>query len=236
MDVTDLCKGMTAMKRFAIYYAPSQGGFADAAAAWLGWDAVQGCAVAQPRIAGLDMPSLTAEPRRYGFHGTLKPPFRLAEGQDRAGLETALADFAKGRAPVAAGPLRLTRIGPFLAFVPGEPLAALAALAADTVTAFEPFRAALTDAEVARRRPEQLTARQRALLDRYGYPYVMEEFRFHLTVTGPLAEGEAARAEAAAQDWFAPHLGVPMRTRDLCLFGEEEAGRLHLLSRHALTG
>ena len=75
---------MDQMKRFAIYYAPRGGAFADAAAAWLGWDLTRGRAVAQPDLPGLvDLPGLadlTAEPRKYGFHGTIKPPFRLAGG------------------------------------------------------------------------------------------------------------------------------------------------------------
>jgi putative phosphonate metabolism protein len=226
---------MTKMKRYAIYHAPPEGDFATAAAVWLGWDAARGHAVTQPDIAGLDMPGLTEAPRKYGFHGTLKPPFRLAEGRDRAGLEAALNIVAKDLAPVAAGRLRLARIGAFLAIVPGGPLTALETLASAAVEAFEPFRAPLTEAEMARRMPEGLTFRQRALLGLYGYPYVMEEFRFHLTLTGPLG-AEAAAAEAAARDWFAPFLGQPLRIDDLCLFGEDEGGRFHLLSRHALTG
>lgn len=223
------------MNCYAIYYAPPDGDFAEAAAEWLGWDAGRARSVAQPEIDGLDMPALTEAPRKYGFHGTLKPPFRLAKGRDRGALEAALTAFAKGSAPIAAGPLHLARIGRFLAIVPSAPLAALETLAGTVVEAFDPFRARLTEAEVARRKPVSLTARQRALLDLYGYPYVMEEFRFHLTVTGPLTE-EAARAEDAASDWFAPYLGTPLRIEDLCLFGEDEAGRFHLLSRHALTG
>ncbi len=223
------------MKRHAIYYAPPEGGFAAAAAAWLGRDAAGACAVEQPAQPGIDLAALTAEPRRYGFHGTLKPPFRLAPGEDRDALEAALAAFAATRAPVEAGPLAVARLGDFLALVPAEPLADLDALAGAVVEAFEPFRAALTGAEIARRRPERLTGRQRALLARYGYPFVMDEFRFHLTLTGALASPAPAVAEAA-EAWFAPWLGTRFRVADICLFGEDEAGRFHLLSRHALTG
>ncbi|MGB3315139.1 MAG: DUF1045 domain-containing protein [Albidovulum sp.] len=225
---------MKMMKRYAIYYAPAEGPFAGAAACWLGRDAATDRDVAQPAIAGCDLASLTDAPRRYGFHGTLKPPFRLT-GTDPAGLEAALTDVAAKQAPVMAGPLAVARIGHFLALVPAEPLAGIKALAARVVEVFEPCRAPLSEAEYARRRPESLTARQRALLDLYGYPYVMEEFRFHLTLTGPMDAGIPA-VEAAARDWFAPYLTAPFRIADLCLFGEDEAGLFHLLSRHALTG
>lgn len=223
------------MNRYAIYYAPPEGALADAAASWLGRDAARDREVAQPAIAGLDMPRLTDEPRKYGFHGTLKPPFRLAKRTTPADLRAAVPDFARAEAPVVAGPLKVARIGRFLALVPDPPLEALTGLAGSVVKAFEPFRASLTEAEYAKRHPDRLTARQRVLLDAYGYPYVMEEFRFHLTLTGPVAEGMAA-VEAAARDWFAPHLSAPFRIDDVCLFGEDEAGQFHLLSRHALTG
>ncbi|MCB2109654.1 MAG: DUF1045 domain-containing protein [Defluviimonas sp.] len=222
------------MQRYAIYYAPPAGDLASAAGAWLGWDPARGRAVAQPAVAGADLAAATEAPRRYGFHGTLKPPFRLAEGTDRAALVAAIEAFARTRAPVGAGPLSLARIGRFLALVPDAPLEPLADLAAATVVAFEPFRAALGDAEIARRRPESLTPRQRDLLARFGYPYVMEEFRFHLTLSGPLGT-EAGPIEAAARRHFAPWIGLSFAVRELCLFGEDAHERFHLLSRHPLA-
>ncbi|MDI3337881.1 DUF1045 domain-containing protein [Defluviimonas aestuarii] len=225
---------MRVMTRYAIYYAPRDGAFADAAASWLGRDALQDRAAAQPAFVGLDLPALTAEPRRYGFHGTLKPPFRL-KGADADALNTAVSDLAATLAPVTAGGLSVARIGRFLALVPDEPVEGIAALAARIIDAFEPFRAPLTAAEYARRCPDSLTTRQRALLDTYGYPYVLEEFRFHLTLTGPVT-GDLAEIESTARAWFGPHLSGPFRIEDICLFGEDEAGQFHLMSRHALTG
>jgi hypothetical protein len=35
---------------------------------------------------------------------------------------------------------------------------------------------------------------------------------------------------------FAPVLPHPFRIEDLCLFGEDAAGRFHLLHRYALAG
>lgn len=228
-------KHMEQMKRYAVYYAPAPGAFADAAAAWLGWDAARGCDAAQPAAPGLDIEALTRAPRKYGFHGTLKAPFALAEGRDAAALDAALADFAARTAAVETGPLAFRRIGPFLALTPTEPLAALNRLAGEIVETFEPFRAPLTPAEIARRDPARLTPRQRELLVRHGYPYTMEEFRFHLTLTGPMS-AEAEAAERAARERFGPYLSGPFQVEALCLFGEDGAGRFHLLSRHALTG
>lgn len=234
-DLTVRSDHMGQITRYAIYYAPAPGVFADAAAAWLGWDAARGVAAAQPAAPGLDLDALTRTPRKYGFHGTLKAPFALADGRDAAALAAALGDFAALRPPAESGPLVFRRIGSFLALTPAPPLGTLNRLAGEIVEAFEPFRAPLTPAQTARRRPERLTDRQRELLDLYGYPYVMDEFRFHLTLTGPMTR-EAEAAESAARNWFAPHLSGPFRVEALSLFGEDETGRFHLLSRHALTG
>lgn len=222
---------MDQMKRFAIYYAPRDGGFADAAAAWFGWDLARGHAVAQPEVPGID--ALTAEPRKYGFHGTIKPPFRLADAASPDQLSRAVAALAQELQPVEMPGLDLVLLEGFLAFIPG-PQAAVSALADRVVRVLDPFRAPLTEAEVARRRPDSLTPRQRDLLTLYGYPFVMEEFQFHLTLSGRLQGAEVTRLHREAEAHFSGQLPVPFVLQDLCLCGEDQAGRFHLLHRYPL--
>jgi len=223
---------MDHMQRFAIYYAPRDGAFADAAAAWLGWDLAGSRAVAQPGVAGLA--DLTADPRKYGLHGTIKPPFRLAKGFSPQDLADAVGQLAANLTPVGMPGLDLVLLEGFMALVPA-PDAALSALAAEVVRALDTFRAPLTDAEIARRRPDRLTPRQRELLSLYGYPYVMEEFQFHLTLSGRLEGDAAQRLLAAATRHFAGLIPRPFRLEDLCLCGEDQTGRFHLLHRYALS-
>lgn len=229
---------MQNMKRFAIYYAPPAGPLAEFAANWLGWDPATAEERPHPAISGLPLPveTLTATPRKYGFHGTIKPPFRLAHDATPGDLQAATAALAARLAPVSLPGLRLAKINGFLCLVPDGDTAPLCTLAAEGVRALDPLRAPLTIAEMNRRRPETLSHRQRDLLDQWGYPYVMEEFRFHLTLTGDL-EPELADATATA---LAPHLEPllpqPFTIADLCLFGEDAAGRFHLLHRYALSG
>lgn len=225
---------MEDMKRFAIYYAPKPGGFADAAAAWLGWDVQWGQAAPQPKIA-LPRPlaDITAEPRKYGFHGTIKPPFRLAVGATPQDLAAAVARLALTLKPVQMNGLQIVNLEGFLALIPIGDTTQLEAFAAEVVRSLDPFRAPLSDAEIARRRPDRLTPRQRDLLAVFGYPYVMEEFRFHLTLSGPLGAEQAAVAQAAAVH-FAGLIPRPFDLSDLCLFGEDGSGRFHLLERFAL--
>lgn len=226
---------MQQITRLAVYYAPRAGAFADHAAAWLGRDAETGTELPRPDI-GLPAEAITVDPARYGFHGTLKPPFRLAPGQTLDALHLALGLLARQLAPVSLPGLHLADLRGYQALVPLGDHAALDALAARVVQDLDPFRAALTPAEIARRRPERLSPNQRALLDRWGYPFVLDEFRFHLTLTDRLDPALAAQAGPALAAHFDPVLPAPFVIEDLCLFGEGPGGQFRILHRYALSG
>ncbi len=219
--------------RYAIYYMPEPGPLADFGADWLGWDAQSGALRQPPALPGLPRPAaeITATPHKYGFHGTIKPPFRLAEGQDAADLAGAARALCAAQTPVELSGLALNRLGGFLALTPlGDP-GPLAALAGTMVRGLDPFRAPPRDAELARRRKGGLSPRQEEYLQAWGYPHVMEEFRFHLTLSGRLGADEIAPTEAALHEVLTPVLPAPFVIRDLCLAGEDAEGRFHLVER-----
>ncbi|MEN9060138.1 DUF1045 domain-containing protein [Ponticoccus litoralis] len=168
--------------RFAVYYLPPEGALSSFGARWLGWDVLTGRAAPHWPEPGLE--AVTQTPRKYGFHATLKPPFRLAEGQTPEALDKAVAAMAARCAPAPAEGLEVARLGSFLALVPQGDTAQIARIAATCVEALDEFRAPATEAELARRRAARLTPEQEALLSRWGYPYVMQAFRFHMTLTG----------------------------------------------------
>lgn len=181
---------MTGFPRYAIYFAAGSGSaLSRFGAELLGYDAYSGEEVSFPQAAmevAPDWRDITTDPRKYGFHATLKAPIALAPGRTEAELTAACAAFAgKTRLRPFIRPV-VDSISGFIAVIPAEPVDALQELAADCVRAFDSFRAALTGEDRARRRPERLSERQRDYLDRWGYPYVMEEFRFHMTLTGRL--------------------------------------------------
>jgi putative phosphonate metabolism protein len=205
--------------RAAIYFTPpADDPLARAAALWLGRDAFSD-APTRPPDPSID--PLVADPARYGFHATVRAPFRLAEGVALADARNALLRFVANRRAFALPRLVLARLGGFQALVPDEPSAAFDGLEGDVLEAFEPFRAPLTEAERARRRPERLTERQRGHLDRWGYPFVREDFRFHMTLTGSLDEAAANAAEAELRRRFGSFEGRPLRIDALALFVED---------------
>lgn len=217
------------MKRYAVYFAPRPGEFADRAQGWLTGE------VELPGLPQLAR-AITVDPRRYGFHGTIRAPFRPADGMDGAQVAEVVASLAGRLAPVRCEGLRLENLHGFLALTPVGCEAAMLEFGAMVVEGTDRLRAPLTEAEIARRRPESLTSRQRALLEVWGYPRVMEEFRFHLTLTDRLPDQEVAPVSTALQAHFAPVLPRPFVIEDLCLFGEDAGGAFHLLHRYALTG
>lgn len=225
-------------KRYAIYVAPEPGPLADFTAQWLGWDPETGKAPDHCALPDLPAPvaELTATPRKYGFHGTIKPPFRLAEGSDIFGLHDDLTALAATLAPAQFPALWIARLGHFLALIPDGDAGTLPDLAAAVVAGLDHHRAPMTEADITRRRPDRLSVSQRDLLMRWGYPYVMGEFRFHMTLTGRLQAAELDATAAALDPVLTPLLPRPVRIDSLCLFGEGEDGLFHNLHRYALTG
>lgn len=182
--------------RYALYFTPPPGSnLARIGADILGYDCYTGSAVEQPLLPGIDTEELlagTAEPQRYGFHGTLKAPFALGEGQSISDLKGAVRDFAAEWPAIEVGTVSPRRLGRFIAMTPDEPCTDLMLFAAECVAAFDRFRRPLNDGDRERRAVHNLSPRQQALLERWGYPYVFDQFRYHMTLTGPLPEERVA--------------------------------------------
>ena len=231
----------TSAGRYAIYFAPES-----TSALWrfgsrtIGYDAASGSdsePLVPPGCEGMDWAAATDDPRRYGFHATLKAPFSLREKVTAAELIDALADFSRRNTGLPEFRLVVAALGSFVALVPEAPNPALQALAFRIVEAFEPFRAPLSPADRARRLQSPLTPLQIALLDRYGYPYVGEAFRFHMTLTGKLAPDRVTQtrdALAAAFKSAVPEQSAALNS--LALYHQaDRASRFRIVARFPLA-
>ena len=206
-------------------------------AMWLGWDITTGQTVERPRVnVPRPLDDLTKAATPYGFHATIKPPFRLTPGLDQADLSAAMAELAGRLAPLVLDGLALTELDGFLALTPVGDVNGLNALAATVVRDLDRFRAPATDSELARRRAVGLTAAQETNLIRWGYPYVMDEFGCHLTLTGRLTAPEALATRAVLSPLLAKIPLAPIPIADLALVGQTETGWFKLIQRYPLSG
>lgn len=215
--------------RVAIYAAPAVDDlWWERGSRWLGRCASRGHGLPLPAIDGLDstrIQALTSEPRRYGWHATLKAPIRLAPHASLQHVRESVAELCCRHRMIALPDLEITRLGGFLALCPKHPPAALGALAADCVRSLQPLAAPLTEKELTRRRQRPLTPEEDALLLAWGYPWVLQRFRFHFSLTGSLKgtpEHEATAVERLARSHFADL--PPLRLGHVSIFVEPQAG------------
>jgi len=216
-------------RRFAIYFAAPEGSALEAfGRSWIGRDHVTGAPAAPPRIEGLSparQREVAAFPRHYGFHATLKPPFELAPDRSRDELLAALAGFAATRRRFEAPPVEVQALSGFIAFKLSAPSEDMVALAADCVTTFEPFRAPLCASEIERRRAAGLSARQDRYLLAWGYPYVFEEFDFHMTLTGRLGDPERTMVLEALRALALPLAAASLPVDAVSLYEQPDRDR-----------
>jgi putative phosphonate metabolism protein len=226
--------------RYAVFWAPPAGSrLAALGAAWLGVDPETGREVAPLEVEGLPASrrALTRDARRYGFHATLKAPFRLAEGASAEVLDHAVAALAARQAPVEGPRLMVSDDMGFVSLQPAGPAPAVNALAAACVTELDLLRAPLSAAELSKRRRGGLDMVEDGLLRSWGYPYVLERFKFHLTLTIALSRMELRDAVPALEDAFAPALEPRLRIEEVAVFGDPGDGApFRLLKRYPLRG
>lgn len=226
--------------RFAIYFAPgAEDPLWELGTSWLGRDARSGFDSTQPEAPGVSkerFAELTAAPRNYGFHATLKAPFFLKKGCAFSTLEERCEKFAGELERVRATDLQVGELGGFLVLVTGNRAAAVHQLAAACVESFDDLRAPLDPEEVKRRRMD-LSETQAALLERWGYPYVMEEFRFHITLSQPLETEEREGLAEFARAHFGPRLGEDLVIDAISLFAQPDLrSPFREIARFPLTG
>jgi len=222
-------------ERYAIFFTPN-GALADFGAAWLGWDNESGCLVPHPDVIGVDVAKVTRTPRKYGFHGTLKAPFHLDQDIEQSQLESAVAAFAMCHQAFTIGELELRHDNGFVALRPAKQPLGLREFAAATVREFDLYRAPLSDDDIARRRKSRLSARQDQQMLDWGYPFIFDDFHFHLTLTGRVPTDQAAEIISALKPRLSAIVPAPFMIDGITLVGQDQNGMFHQIHRHTLTG
>ncbi len=229
--------------RHAAYFAPAEHSpLAQLGAQWLGRCAQSRRAMRQPEFPTISPETLracTAAAARYGWHATMKAPFALKLGVEMDAVPKAFSSLAQSKKALTLPPLTLRQMGDYLALVPNAPSNALQELAFDCVRALHPLAAPLSDQQLVQRRLTPLTASQDAMLLQWGYPFVGDEFQWHMTLTGSLkglSQGELQALQEAALQWFGPVLNQALELDAISWFVEPMAGGdLYEAQRFALA-
>jgi hypothetical protein len=200
-------------RRYALSFAPSPGTLGWLAGShWLGRCAAQLQPLQQLDIAGVaadDLHRLTAAPRRHGWQAPLVAPFALASGTDWMALHQAVQGLAHRLTPCVLPPLHVERWGDGLALVLPASHAVHSHLHAMAAACEDALRSLTAPLPHAAQGPG-------------GGPAVAPQpFRFHLPITGPLAQVDAqtqALVLDAAQEFFSD---LPaLKFNSLALFAE----------------
>jgi len=223
--------------RYAIYFSPGLGSpLLGLGSRWLGRDATTGETLnpdLPDHIRHENWARATDSPRRYGFHATLKPPFRLAEDVTLEDLRAALRVFAESQRSFLAPPPVVGTLGRFLALVLSAPSEQFSDLAAACVSEFDRFRAPATEDETATRLRGPLTVREREHVMRWGYPYVFDTWKFHMSLTSSLHNGSLSLFEPYLRRRFASACEQPIPVDSICIFREPSPGALFRLEDSA---
>lgn len=214
--------------RYAIYFAPAQHSLLwQLGSRWLGRDAALDLMLEQPHVPGyaaVRVAALTRSPRLYGLHATLKAPFHLAPGQSLTALRDAITRLCAACTGFELPALEVSSLAGFLALRPATYSEALQSLATRCTLELDAFRRRPGEAELRRRQTGALTPRQVGLLHEYGYPYVLDQFHFHLTLTERLDTEAAAHLLPWLREYLRGALTEPQALRELCLFAQESPG------------
>jgi hypothetical protein len=227
---------MHTMIRLAIYYTPPPGSdLVETAAAWLGRNNTTGSYLGQPELFSVSrerLREITKTPFHYGFHGTIKPPFQLAPNVTIEQVVERLEEFAVHHKQFVLPPLELKCMHDFFCLRPTRYCSQLHGLASEAVRYFDGFRLPATDEELQKRRGAGLSPRQETMLTTWGYPYLLDEFRFHLTLTGKLSDGhEKTILQQELIDRFPLQLYQAVPFDALCLFVEIDGAPLSIFRR-----
>jgi Protein of unknown function (DUF1045) len=179
--------------RYAVYFTPrANTQWALAGSQWLGRCIFSGKVFEAPVVEGMtpnELNALTQEPRRYGWHATLKAPFRLAvnpQAASEGALVDAMTRLVSSMQAFTLPPLRVGMMRNFVALRADGDQKRINAIARACVTNLHYLAQELDEQALARRRKAHLSPEQDRMLVQWGYPWVLEQFQFHLSLSGPV--------------------------------------------------
>ena len=229
---------MNSFSRYAVYFSPpEESDLSKFASSWLGWDAQNAKKILHPIFKDLvsDITELTKKQSCYGFHGTLKPPFSLVETKNESELKAAILELSQSIRKFEISAVSLQLLNGFAAIVATNENDEIKNLAKKCVQELDSFRQPESLEKFQKRRSTGLSQNEEFYLQRWGYPYVMGSFRFHMTLTRRLNPEESRNVMAVLTAELSKILSTTLPIRDICLFGESHtSGNFQIIQRFPL--
>ena len=225
--------------RYAIYFAPRLDSvWWNAGSEWLGRCSFREEAINQcypPSIAPEKFLQLTASPRRYGWHATMKAPFVLRGDADFNQLKNKLSLICEQFKAFELPKLHVTRLDDFLALTPVGDTTEISRVERACVTELHELAAPLPPDELLRRRTAGLSLAKDSMLLRWGYPHVLDYFRFHMSLTGPLRDCSELQIQSLINFASEKFDALPnCQFESLAIFAEPERGADFVLIEHCM--
>ena len=102
---------------------------------------------------------------------------------------------------------------------------------------FDSFRAPLSAGDRERRVSAGLTPLQMELLDRWGYPYVLDQFQFHMTLAGPAPEEQRRKLRDLLWQAYRTRASSVVEIDAISVMRQDDHGaRFRVLRRCRLKG
>jgi len=208
--------------RYAIYYTPPRKSLLESAGAlWLGRTAHRYGQIPKEIPEGFfkqEYYQIIESPRWYGFHGTIRAPFELAENCTPEQFTKDVTRICADHVPFAFSGLAVSCFGGFLALTPTAGYLELVKLHSDLVRKLDGLRAPLASFDLKRHLDKKLSERQERLLRRFGYPFVLEEYRFHMTLTGTIDDRVRRAYKDKLEHILNPYLNQPVPVNEVTIY------------------
>ncbi len=222
-------------KRYAIYYAPSENSELDLfGKCLLGWDPYKGVETTKSDLSKLPsfkkFSSLVLTPKQYGFHGTIKAPFKLKNEYTYNDLENKVREISKQIHSFYFDQLIIKKLGNFIGLIPTNNLK-VNAVSNKFVEELDYLRDELSESEIKKRKPHKLTSNQKQMLFKWGYPYVFDEFKFHLTLTSKLNVVEIDDVLRSLQNILKQVNLNKISFNNICIFGQKSDEKFYFVQR-----
>jgi len=175
------------------------------------------------------------QPAKYGFHATLKAPFRLKRNVKTKNFYDVISHIAAQHSRFKIKGLKIVYSKKFTFITSRKPNKLLINLENDLVKHLDTFRAELNKTEIKKRIPDSLTFKQNKYLKEWGYPFVFDQFKFHMTLMNQNNNKLSNKQKLELEKLIYKISNNVIEFNEISLLGENKNGHFEEIKRFKLN-